>query len=114
MIAVPPTAAQSVADRLVAAGVTSILNFAPTVVTVPDGVDLRKVDLSIELQILAFHEQRKSADGQHRRGARTVRRALREDPVNPDPDAEQAAVRRPAEPPIRQRPASDVNEVQPA
>ncbi len=44
-----------------AAGVTSILNFAPTVLTVPDGVDVRKVDLSIELQILAFHEQRKAA-----------------------------------------------------
>lgn len=46
-------------DRLVAAGITSILNFAPTVLSVPDGVDVRKVDLSIELQILAFHEQRK-------------------------------------------------------
>ena len=115
VIAVPPTAAQSVADRLVAAGITSVLNFAPTVVTVPDGVDLRKVDLSIELQILAFHEQRKSADGHNPRGARTVRRALREDPVNPDPDAEPApAPRRPAEPPIRQRSASDLNEVLPA
>jgi redox-sensing transcriptional repressor len=50
-----------VCDRLVAAGVTSILNFAPTVLTVPDGVDVRKVDLSIELQILAYHEQRKAA-----------------------------------------------------
>src|SRR5580700_4684840 len=49
VIAVPPQAAQAVADRLVASGVTSILNFAPVVVTVPDGVDLRKVDLSIEL-----------------------------------------------------------------
>jgi redox-sensing transcriptional repressor len=49
-----------VADRLVAAGVTSILNFAPTVLTVPDHVDVRKVDLSIELQILAYHEQRKT------------------------------------------------------
>ena len=38
---------------------TSILNFAPVVLRVPDGVDVRKVDLSIELQILAFHEQRK-------------------------------------------------------
>jgi redox-sensing transcriptional repressor len=47
-------------DRVVAAGVTSILNFAPVVLSVPDGVDVRKVDLSIELQILAFHEQRKS------------------------------------------------------
>jgi redox-sensing transcriptional repressor len=36
------------------------LNFAPTVLSVPDGVDVRKVDLSIELQILAYHEQRKS------------------------------------------------------
>jgi redox-sensing transcriptional repressor len=85
------------------------------VVTVPEGVDLRKVDLSIELQILAFHEQRKAADGHKPRGARTVRRALREDPVNPDPDADPApAPRRPAEPPIRQRSASDLNEVLPA
>jgi redox-sensing transcriptional repressor len=45
---------------MVAAGITSILNFAPTVLTVPAGVDVRKVDLSIELQILAYHEQRKS------------------------------------------------------
>jgi len=60
VIATPAVAAQSVADRMVAAGITSILNFAPTVLTVPDGVDVRKVDLSIELQILAYHEQRKS------------------------------------------------------
>src|SRR5580700_9950461 len=39
VIAVPPQAAQAVADRLVASGVTSILNFAPVVVTVPEGVD---------------------------------------------------------------------------
>ncbi len=60
VIATPAVAAQDVCDRLVAAGVTSILNFAPTVLSVPDGVDVRKVDLSIELQILAYHEQRKS------------------------------------------------------
>ncbi len=47
-------------DRLVAAGVRSVLNFAPCVLSVPDDVDVRKVDLSTELQILAFHEQRKS------------------------------------------------------
>lgn len=62
VIATPAGAAQPVCDRLVAAGVTSILNFAPTVLTVPDGVDVRKVDLSIELQILAFHEQRKAGE----------------------------------------------------
>lgn len=63
VIATPAAAAQAVCDRLVAAGVTSILNFAPVVLAVPDGVDLRKVDLSIELQILSFHEQRKTAVG---------------------------------------------------
>ena len=62
VIAVPAGAAQSVCDRLVAAGVTSILNFAPLVLNVPEGVDVRKVDLSIELQILAFHAQRRSAE----------------------------------------------------
>ena len=63
VIATPAPAAQGVCDRLVAAGVTSILNFAPAVLSVPDGVDVRKVDLSIELQILAYHEQRKSMAG---------------------------------------------------
>jgi redox-sensing transcriptional repressor len=60
VIATPASAAQEVCNRLVRAGVTSVLNFAPVVLSVPDGVDVRKVDLSIELQILAFHEQRKS------------------------------------------------------
>ena len=59
VISTPAGAAQDVADRMVAAGITSILNFAPTVISVPEGVDVRKVDLSIELQILAYHEQRK-------------------------------------------------------
>ena len=63
VIATPAAAAQDVCDRLVACGVTSVLNFAPTVLSVPDTVDVRKVDLSIELQILAFHEQRKAARG---------------------------------------------------
>lgn len=59
VISTPARAAQDVADRMVACGISSILNFAPTVISVPDGVDVRKVDLSIELQILAYHEQRK-------------------------------------------------------
>ena len=61
IITTPAHAAQSVADALVAAGVTSILNFAPGVLSVPEGVDVRKVDLAIELQILSFHENRKAA-----------------------------------------------------
>ena len=60
VIATPAFAAQAVADKLIASGVTSILNFAPCVLSVPDNVDVRKVDLAIELQILSFHEHRKS------------------------------------------------------
>jgi len=60
VIATPASAAQSVCDRLVAAGVTSVLNFAAVVLQVPPGVDLRKVDLAVELQILSFHEHRKA------------------------------------------------------
>ena len=61
VITTPATAAQEVCDRLVAAGVASILNFAPALLQVPAGVSLRKVDLSTELQILSFHEQRRAA-----------------------------------------------------
>jgi len=62
VIATPADAAQAVADRLVDAGVTSILNFAPTVLGVPEGVNVRKVDLGQELQILAYHEHRARVD----------------------------------------------------
>jgi redox-sensing transcriptional repressor len=61
VICTPATAAQEVAERMVEAGIQSILNFAPSVITVPGSVSVRKVDLSIELQILAFYEQRKAA-----------------------------------------------------
>jgi redox-sensing transcriptional repressor len=65
VIATPATAAQAVADQLVAAGVSAILNFAPTVLSVPPSVSIRKVDLSIELQILSFYQQRQSALSGH-------------------------------------------------
>lgn len=57
VLAVPADAAQDVASRLVDAGVTAILNFAPTHIDVPEDITLRKVDLSVELQILSFYEQ---------------------------------------------------------
>ena len=58
VIATPAAAAQAVADQLTEAGVKSILNFAPTVISVPEGVSLRKVDLAVEMQILSFYQQR--------------------------------------------------------
>lgn len=59
VITTPAGPAQDVCDRLVAAGVASILNFAPCVLNVPAHVDVRQVDLAAELQILSFHEHRK-------------------------------------------------------
>ena len=55
IIATPAEAAQDVADRVTRAGVRSILNFAPSVIQVPKNVEVRRVDLSTELQILTFH-----------------------------------------------------------
>ena len=57
MVATPPDAAQGVTDTLVEAGVTSILNFAPVVLNVPDHVHMRQVDLALELQVLSFYQQ---------------------------------------------------------
>ena len=58
IICTPPEVAQEVADAFVDAGVRSLLSFAPTVLSSPDHVALRMVDLSMELQILSFHSQR--------------------------------------------------------
>lgn len=58
IVATPAIVAQEVADKLVDAGVKAILNFAPAVINVPPDVTIRKVDLSMELQILAFYQQR--------------------------------------------------------
>jgi redox-sensing transcriptional repressor len=62
MVATPAPAAQAVCDMLVAAGVRCILTFAPVVLQVPPDVEVRKVDLAVELQILAFHAARRSLD----------------------------------------------------
>ncbi|GAA4541561.1 redox-sensing transcriptional repressor Rex [Amycolatopsis samaneae] len=72
VIATPPTAAQSVCDLLVAGGVQCILNFAPVVLQVPAHIEVRKVDLAVELQILSFHVARRADNGtnggEHRNG----------------------------------------------
>lgn len=55
IIAVPGTAAQGVCDVLVAAGITAILNFAPVLLSVPDGVRVQNSDFTAELQTLAYY-----------------------------------------------------------
>jgi redox-sensing transcriptional repressor len=72
VLATPALAAQEVADRMVEAGIRSILNFAPAVISVPAGVSVRKVDLAIELQILAYYEQRKATLAEVKRRGRAV------------------------------------------
>jgi redox-sensing transcriptional repressor len=63
VIAVPGPAAQSVVDVMIAAGLRAVLNFAPVHVRVPDGVAVRRVDLSTELQMLSFHRSRMRTGG---------------------------------------------------
>jgi redox-sensing transcriptional repressor len=63
VLATPGHAAQDGADRLVRAGITSILNFAPAVLAVPRSISVRKVDLAVELQILSYYEQRRTGSG---------------------------------------------------
>ena len=62
MIATPAEAAQQVTNDVIAAGITSVLNFAPTVVQVGDGVALRQVDLALELQILSYYQPRSDSE----------------------------------------------------
>lgn len=58
IIATQAPSAQGVANRMVAAGVKAIINFAPITIDVPAGVVLRQVDLSVELQILSYYLQK--------------------------------------------------------
>lgn len=65
LVAVPADRAQEVTDKLVAAGVSGILNFAPVTVTVPEGVSKVGVDLARELEQVTFavaNRNREQAD----------------------------------------------------
>lgn len=55
IVTVPASSAQDVTDRMVKAGVKSILNFSPRVLKVPENVVLRNVDLSVHLEVLSFN-----------------------------------------------------------
>ena len=69
LITTPAQVAQDIADRLVAAGVSSVLNFAPAVLSVAPHVSVRKVDLAVELQILGYYEHLR---GDHPAGAKAA------------------------------------------
>lgn len=61
VIATPASAAQDVAEKLLQADITSILNMAPTTLHVPEHVAVRSVDFAKELQILSYHQARRDA-----------------------------------------------------
>ena len=71
VVAVPAVAAQSVADLLVEAGVNAILNFAPVQLSVPAGVKVQNVDLSVLLKTLSYHTVRTSRTSSRRAESRT-------------------------------------------
>jgi redox-sensing transcriptional repressor len=54
VLSVPADVAQIVADQIVACGIPGILNFAPTTLTVPSSVSVVAVDLSVQLEHLAY------------------------------------------------------------
>jgi redox-sensing transcriptional repressor len=54
VVTVPAESAQSVAEKLVEAGIDGILNFAPVTLSLSDGVNVQGVDLAIELEQLSF------------------------------------------------------------
>jgi redox-sensing transcriptional repressor len=70
VVAVPAAAGQAVADLLVEAGVTAILNFAPTQLTVSEGVKVQNVDLSVLLKTLSYHTVRTTRPNLRRPGTR--------------------------------------------
>lgn len=61
VVAVPASAAQGVANKVVAAGVKAILNFSPGALRVPDGVKLKNADLTVSLESLSFFLARGNA-----------------------------------------------------
>ncbi|MEI8321662.1 MAG: redox-sensing transcriptional repressor Rex [Actinomycetes bacterium] len=76
VLATPAATAQEAVNRLVRAGVGSILNFVPSVLSVPRGVHISKVDLAGELQILSYYEQQKANSLSHIQATTTSSRAV--------------------------------------
>lgn len=55
VVSVPRVAAQEAVDKLVAAGILAILNFAPTAILVRPGIVVRNVDLTSEMEVLSYY-----------------------------------------------------------
>jgi redox-sensing transcriptional repressor len=62
VLVTPADPAQALVDRLVAAGVTAILNFAPVQLHVPEGVEVKNVNLAVELETLSYAIAHRAVD----------------------------------------------------
>ena len=62
ILAVPAAAVQGILDRVVAAGIRGVLNFAPAPVSVPEGVWVKDVNMVVELEALSFALSQEDAD----------------------------------------------------
>jgi len=58
VLAVPENEAQDVANRVIAAGIRGIWNFAPVILNIPEGIRLRNEDLSVGLTGLSYYLSR--------------------------------------------------------
>ncbi|MBI4600350.1 MAG: redox-sensing transcriptional repressor Rex [Planctomycetes bacterium] len=72
ILAVPASAAQEVASRLVAAGIRGIYNFAPVNLSLPEHVAYVSIDLSLELEQLAFLVSHRNRELAHRSSQETA------------------------------------------
>ena len=59
IIAVPAEYAQDIADILVETDIKGILNFAPVVLTIPEEVEVRNVDLTVNLEVLTYNIEKR-------------------------------------------------------
>ncbi|OZC71327.1 redox-sensing transcriptional repressor Rex [Rhodococcus sp. 06-462-5] len=84
VIATPDEAVHSVAEQLVAGGVECILSFSPMVLDVPEHVEVRRVDLAVEMQVLSFNSSRNVSGPTDIAGPAIVA-APRPQPVSPPP-----------------------------
>ncbi|OZC56846.1 redox-sensing transcriptional repressor Rex [Rhodococcus sp. 15-725-2-2b] len=84
VIATPDESVHSVAEQLVSGGVESILSFSPMVLDVPEHVEVRRVDLAVEMQVLSFNSSRNVSGPTDIDGPAIVT-APRPQPVSPPP-----------------------------
>jgi redox-sensing transcriptional repressor len=55
IVTVPAEAAQEIARRLAESGISAILNFAPRYLAIPENIQIKSVDMAMELESLVYY-----------------------------------------------------------